>query len=201
MLPSSLRRTPFRWRAKWGSGDVASADGLRFVAPIRAIHSGPNSRYFGQERGVSWYNVASDQFTGLNAMTVPGTLCDSLNLFAIVLEQETELQSTEIMTNTAGYTDTIFGIFYRLGYQFSPRIVDIGGARFWRTDAKSNYSLLETSPRTGSTACRLAEAQRRPRSGPHADPSGQRASTPFFPRPAGTRPAHQDPISTAFYRR
>jgi hypothetical protein len=35
----------------WGGGDVASADGLRFVVPIRTIHSGPNPHYFGQERG------------------------------------------------------------------------------------------------------------------------------------------------------
>ncbi|WP_349963061.1 Tn3 family transposase [Rhizobium sp. ZPR3] len=128
---------------KWGGGDVASADGLRFVVPVRTIHSGPNPRYFGQERGVTWYNLASDQFTGLNAMTVPGTLRDSLNLLAVVLEQETELQPTEIMTDTAGYTDTIFGIFYLLGYQFSPRIADVGGARFWRTNAKADYGILD----------------------------------------------------------
>lgn len=127
----------------WGGGEVASADGLRFVVPVRTIHSGPNPRYFGQERGVTWYNLASDQFTGLNAMTVPGTLRDSLNLLAVVLEQETELQPTEIMTDTAGYTDTIFGIFYLLGYQFSPRIADVGGARFWRADAKANYGILD----------------------------------------------------------
>lgn len=55
--------------------------------------------------GVTWYNLASDQFTGLNAVTVPGTLRDSLNLLAVVLEQETELQPTEIMTDTACYSD------------------------------------------------------------------------------------------------
>ena len=58
----------------WGGGEVASADGLRFIVPIRTIHSGPNPRYFGRERGVTWYNLASDQYTGLNAVTVPGTL-------------------------------------------------------------------------------------------------------------------------------
>ncbi len=126
----------------WGGGEVASADGLRFVVPVRTIHSGPNPRYFGRERGVTWYNLASDQFTGLNAITVPGTLRDSLHLLAVVLEQETELQPTEIMSDTAGYTDTIFGIFHLLGYQFSPRIADIGGSRFWRVDRKADYGVL-----------------------------------------------------------
>lgn len=127
----------------WGGGEVASADGLRFVVPVRTIHSGPNPRYFGRERGVTWYNLASDQYTGLNAITVPGTLRDSLNLLAVVLEQETELQPTEIMSDTAGYTDTVFGVFHLLGYQFSPRIADIGGARFWRVDRKADYGVLD----------------------------------------------------------
>jgi TnpA family transposase len=126
----------------WGGGDVASADGLRFVVPIRTIHSGPNPRYFGQERGVTFYNLVSDQFTGLNGITVPGTLRDSLVLLSVVLEQQTELQPTEIMTDTGAYTDTMFGIFHLLGYQFSPRLADIGGSRFWRVDQKANYGAL-----------------------------------------------------------
>lgn len=127
----------------WGGGDVASADGLRFVVPVRTIHSGPNPRYFGRERGVTWYNLSSDQYTGLNAVTVPGTLRDSLNLLAVVLEQETDLSPTEIMSDTAGYTDAIFGIFHLLGYQFSPRIADVGGARFWRVDRHADYGVLD----------------------------------------------------------
>lgn len=58
---------------EWGGGEVASADGLRFVVPVRTIHAGPNPRTFGRERGVTWYDLASDQHTGLNAVTVPGT--------------------------------------------------------------------------------------------------------------------------------
>ena len=127
----------------WGGGDVASADGLRFVVLVRTIHSGPNPRYFGQERGVTFYNLVSDQFTGLHGITVPGTLRDSLTLLSVVLEQPTELQPTEIMSDTGAYTDTIFGIFHLLGFQFSPRLADIGGTRFWRVDGKADYGALD----------------------------------------------------------
>jgi len=75
----------------WGSGEVASADGLRFTVPVRTIHAGPNPRYFGRERGITWYNLVSDRFSGLNALTVPGTLRDSLYLLAVVLDQETRV--------------------------------------------------------------------------------------------------------------
>src|SRR3954470_6426971 len=54
-LVASQNRIPLA-RA-WGGGDVASADGLRFVVPVRTIHSGPNPKYYGQERGVTFYNL------------------------------------------------------------------------------------------------------------------------------------------------
>jgi TnpA family transposase len=39
---------------------------------------------------VTHYNLVTDQFTGLNAITIPGTLRDSLILLAVALEQQTE---------------------------------------------------------------------------------------------------------------
>lgn len=94
----------------WGGGEVASADGMRFVVPIRTVHAGPNPKYFGRLKGVTWYNLMSNQFTGLNAITVPGTLRDSLILLAVVLEQQTELQPTQIMTDSGAYSDVVFGL-------------------------------------------------------------------------------------------
>jgi TnpA family transposase len=127
----------------WGTGEVASADGIRFVAPSNAIHAGPNPKYFGAGRGITYYNLVSDQFTGLNAVVVPGTLRDSLLILGLLLEQETDLEPTEIMTDTAAYADTVFGLFWLLGYQFSPRLADIGDARFWRIDRTVDYGALD----------------------------------------------------------
>jgi TnpA family transposase len=123
----------------WGGGEVASADAMRFVVPVQTIHSGPNPKYFGHGRGVTWYNLISDQFSGLNAITVPGTLRDSIVLLAVVLEQETDLQPTQIMTDTGAYSDIVFGLFRLLGYRFSPRLADIGGTRLWRIDPRADY--------------------------------------------------------------
>ncbi len=127
----------------WGAGEVASADGIRFVAPSNAIHAGPNPKYFGAGRGITYYNLVSDQFTGLNAVVVPGTLRDSLLILGLLLEQETDLEPTEIMTDTAAYADTVFGLFWLLGYQFSPRLADIGDARFWRIDRTADYGAFD----------------------------------------------------------
>lgn len=127
---------------RWGGGDVATADGMRFVVPVRSVHAGPNPKYFGRERGVTWYNLRSNQDMGLNGIVAAGTLRDSLQLLCVVLGQETDANLTQVITDTGAYTDTIFGIFWLLGMQFSPRIADIGGARFWRIDTQGDYGPL-----------------------------------------------------------
>jgi len=41
--------------------------------PVRTLNAGPNPRYFGPGRGVTYLNFLSDQFTGFHAVVVPGT--------------------------------------------------------------------------------------------------------------------------------
>lgn len=127
---------------QWGTGEVASADGMRFVVPVRTLHAGINPKYFGMGRGVTYYNFVSDQFSGFHALVVPGTLRDSLVVLEGLLEQTSGLHPHEIMTDTAGYSDLIFGLFGLLGYQFSPRLADIGEARFWRIAGTADYGVL-----------------------------------------------------------
>ncbi|HIF0232327.1 TPA: Tn3 family transposase [Legionella pneumophila] len=140
ILVSAQNKIPLA--QNWGGGDVASADGMRFVVPVRTVHAAPNPKYFKEGRGVTWYNLISNQRTGLNAVTVPGTLRDSLILLGVVLEQQTELQPMRIMTDAGAYSDIVFGLFRLLGLRFSPRLADIGGARFWRIDTLANYGKL-----------------------------------------------------------
>jgi TnpA family transposase len=49
-----------------------------------------------------------------------------------LLENQTSLEPKQLMTDTAGYSDIVFGLFWLLGFQFSPRLADIGESRFWR---------------------------------------------------------------------
>ena len=59
---------------KWGGGDIVSADGMRFIVSVRTVQAAPNPKYFKSGRGVTWYNLISNQRTGLNAVTAIGTL-------------------------------------------------------------------------------------------------------------------------------
>lgn len=53
---------------RWGGGEVASADGMRFVTPVKSVNSGPNRKYFGSGRGITWYNFVSDQYSGFHGI-------------------------------------------------------------------------------------------------------------------------------------
>jgi TnpA family transposase len=127
---------------KWGGGEVASADGMRFVTPVRTINAGPNKKYFGSSKGITWYNFVSDQYSGFHGIVIPGTLRDSIFILEGLLEQQTGLNPTEIMSDTTGASDMVFGLFWLLGYQFSPRLADAGEAVFWRMDKDADYSVL-----------------------------------------------------------
>ncbi|MDP9476869.1 MAG: Tn3 family transposase [Actinomycetota bacterium] len=127
----------------WGAGEVASVDGLRFVVPVRTVNAGPNPRYFGRGRGITYLNYVSDRSTGFHGIVVPGTLRDSLFLLDGLLEHRTGLDPIEVTSDTAGYSDIVFGLFSLLGYQFSPRLADAGEARFWRIDRAAHYGLLD----------------------------------------------------------
>ncbi|POZ49607.1 Tn3 family transposase [Methylovulum psychrotolerans] len=66
------------------------------------------------------------------------------------------LNPTEIMTDTAGASDLVFGLFWLLGYQFSPHLADAGEAVFWRIDKNADYGVLNDLAR-GSVNTRRIE--------------------------------------------
>jgi TnpA family transposase len=131
----------------WGGGEVASVDGLRFVVPVRSIHARPNPKYFGPGRGITLINYTLNHFFGFNGTVVPGTLRDSLFILEGLLHQDPRLHPTQIMADSAGYSDMVFGLFALLGYRFSPRLTDLGKARFWLIDPTTDYGPLNSIAR------------------------------------------------------
>ncbi|MDN6125720.1 MAG: Tn3 family transposase [Lactiplantibacillus plantarum] len=126
----------------WGDGQMASADGIRYVTPQRSLYSRSNPKYFGRGRGITFYNFVSDQYIGFHGMVVAGTLRDSLYLLEGFLNQTSDLEPQQIMTDTAGYSDLVFGLFGLLGFQFSPRIANNQGTKLWRCDPQADYQIL-----------------------------------------------------------
>lgn len=91
---------------------------------------------------MTYLNYTSDQFTGLGGLVIPGTIRDSVYVLEALLEQESGLMPTEIMSDSGSYSDLMFGLFWSLGYQFSPRLAELKDARFWRMDPAADYGPL-----------------------------------------------------------
>jgi TnpA family transposase len=95
---------------RWGGGEVASIDGLRFVVPRRTIHAGYNRRYFDRRRGITALGATADHYAGLRTIIVLGTQPDAPYALDALLDPQTSVGQPEIMTDTAGYTDVMFAL-------------------------------------------------------------------------------------------
>lgn len=69
---------------------------------------------------------------GLGGVVVPGTVRDSLYILDAIHNLDVSDRPEQVITDTASYSDIVFGLFAICGYQFSPRIADIGDTRLWR---------------------------------------------------------------------
>lgn len=127
---------------QWGGGELTSADGLRFVVPVRSIHSGPNPRYFGTGRGITLFNYVADNYLGWASIVVTGTARDSQFLLDRILDNPTSLNPTDIVTDTASASDLNFGLCQLLGYRYMPRLADLPDRRLFRIHPGRDYGPL-----------------------------------------------------------
>jgi len=91
-----------------------------------------------------------------HGIVIPGTLRDSRSILDGLLEQQTILRPVELLADTAGYSDSVFGLFWLLGYQFSPRLADLGDARCWRLDPAGDDGALDQVARYRVNAAAIA---------------------------------------------
>jgi hypothetical protein len=105
--------------ADWGGGLVASVDGMRFVVPVRSLHSRPSPLYWGigkRPRGSTWLNTVSDKVMGLGGLLVPGTLRDSLFILDAIHRLDAIEHPEVITTDQGSYSDIVYGLFAICGY-------------------------------------------------------------------------------------
>jgi TnpA family transposase len=120
--------------ALWGSGTLSSSDGQRFPVPVEALNATALPRYFNRGRGVEMYTSTSDQYSQYASKIVPATVRDATHILDEILDNEIDLPIAEHTSDTAGYTDLIFGQFDLLGLSFAPRIRNLADQRFYRLE-------------------------------------------------------------------
>lgn len=126
----------------WGEGNTSSSDGMRVVTAVNSLYSHHNPHY-GSERGITIYRHVSDQYSTYYVQTVITNTRDALYFVDGLLNHETDLDIKEHYTDTAGYSDLVFGLCHLLGFRFAPRIRDLADSKLYTFNKASGYPKIE----------------------------------------------------------
>ena len=132
--------TPLPLAQAWGGGEMASADGMRFVIPVSTINAAYNPRYFGRQRGSTLYSWMAGTYTVFAHKLIPGTQRDSLHVLDGLLANQTGIQPEMVSTDTAGASEIVFALAWALGYRWAPG---------WPTCPASGCGASTARPTTG----------------------------------------------------
>lgn len=126
----------------WGDGTTSSSDGMRMQLGVSSLHADANPHY-GTGKGATIYRFTSDQFSSFYTKIIHTNSRDAIHVLDGLLHHETDLTIEEHYTDTAGYTDQIFGLTHLLGFKFAPRIRDLSDSKLFTIDKASEYPKLE----------------------------------------------------------
>lgn len=127
----------------WGDGSTSSSDGMRVPIGVSSLHAEANPHY-GTGKGATIYRFTSDQFSSFYTKVINTNARDAVHVIDGLLHHETELTIEEHYTDTAGYTDQIFGLSHLLGFRFAPRIRDLADAKLYTIQKASDFPKVES---------------------------------------------------------
>ncbi|AQW50738.1 Tn3 family transposase [Streptomyces violaceusniger] len=131
----------------WGGGLVASVDGMRFVVPVPSVYARPNPKYFGRRGGATWLNMINDHAAGLGGKVVAGTPRDSLYVLDVLYDRDGGKRPEMIVTDTASYSDIVFGLLTLAGFAYAPQLADLPDQKMWRIDRAADYGAFQDAAR------------------------------------------------------
>jgi len=129
--------------AHWGDGTTSSSDGQNFKAGGRGQFAGQVNLKYGQEPGLQFYTHINDQYAPFYSRVINATVRDSTYVLDGLLHHESDLRIEEHYTDTAGFTDHVFGLMQLLGFRFAPRIRDLADKRLYIDGDAKQYPTLE----------------------------------------------------------
>jgi TnpA family transposase len=146
-LVNAQSHNPFA--KNWGDGTTSSSDGQRFRAGGKAESSGHVNPKYGSEPGRMFYTHISDQYSPFSTKVINVGVRDSTYVLDGLLYHESDLRIEEHYTDTAGFTDHVFGLMQLLGFRFAPRIRDLKDTKLYLPKNGQDYPALK--PMIGGT--------------------------------------------------
>lgn len=126
----------------WGDGTTSSSDGMRVQIGVSSLHAEANPHY-GRGKGATFYRFVSDQQVAFHDLVINATARDAPYVIDGYLNHETDLQIEEHYTDTAGYTDQVFGLAHLFGFRFAPRLRDLDSARLFTMEKADRFPRLK----------------------------------------------------------
>ncbi|WP_054943659.1 Tn3 family transposase [Paenibacillus ihuae] len=126
----------------WGNGTTSSSDGMRVQIGVSSLHADANPHY-GTGKGATIYRFVSDQFSTFYTKVINTNARDAVHVIDGLLHHETDLSIEEHYTDTAGYTDQVFGLTHLLGFRFAPRLRDLADSKLYAIGKPSDLPKLE----------------------------------------------------------
>ncbi len=135
-------KLPFAQR--WGDGTTSSSDGQAFPISTRRPATATINAKYGRDPTVTFYTHVSDQYGPFHTKVINSTVRDALHVLDGLMGHDTDLRIKEHYTDTAGFTDQVFGACHMLGFRFAPRIRDLGDHKLYPIAKPAKYPALQS---------------------------------------------------------
>jgi TnpA family transposase len=139
----------------WGSGESASADGMKWDVHPESLKTSYHIRYGGYG-GIGYYLV-SDTYIALFSRFLACGAYEGHAILDFVAENRSLLQPSTVHSDTHGQSAAIFGLAHLLGIELMPRIRSWQDLHLFRPDANARYEHIDTLF-TGTIDWELIEA-------------------------------------------
>ncbi|MFB6732452.1 Tn3 family transposase, partial [Bacillus mobilis] len=126
----------------WGDGTTSSSDGMRVQIGVSSLSASFNPHY-GTGKGATIYRFVSDQFSSFYTKVINTNARDAVHVIDGLLHHESDLVIEEHYTDTAGYTDQVFGLAHLLGFRFAPRLRDLATSKLYTIGSPKEFSNIE----------------------------------------------------------
>ncbi len=122
---------------------TSSSDGQNFRTGSKARSTGHINPKYGSNPGRIFYTHISDQYAPFSTKVISVGVRDSTYVLDGLLNHESDLRIEEHYTDTAGFTDHVFGLMHLLGFRFAPRIRDLSDTKLFIIKGNAAYDALK----------------------------------------------------------
>jgi len=118
-------------------------DCIRVQVRVSSLDADANPHY-GTGKGATMYRFTSDQFSTFYTKVINTNARDVVHVIDGLLYPETDLNIEKHYTDTARYTDQVFGLSHLLGFKFAPIIRDMSDLKLYCIRKANDYPKIES---------------------------------------------------------